>query len=279
MQVLYMIVPREKRITGSKRLVYTTVTVHETGNEAPGAGALAHGRLQFNGNSRYASWHETVDDELCVISYEDTAVCFHAGKAAGNNTSYSIEICVNGKSPQERFQAFVNGAHRAAQKLYDRKLGIDRLRQHNAWSGKNCPLHLRRGDWGMDWTQFRRIVEERLSVLNHGDNQPSPPPEQEEDIMASIEDLRQLLRTEIGTEIVDIRRRFTLLCGLTFGFYKIEGRDDIVHAQESDGSFTPITNQTWSKFRQSPLGAPVEVRQLSGPAAEQARGLLNGTAR
>ena len=33
------------------------ITIHETDNTAKGANDEAHARLQYNGNSRQASWH------------------------------------------------------------------------------------------------------------------------------------------------------------------------------------------------------------------------------
>jgi glucan-binding YG repeat protein len=38
--------------------------------------------------------------------------------------------------------------------LQKHKLGIDKVVQHNKWSGKNCPRHLRAHDRGMNWEQF-----------------------------------------------------------------------------------------------------------------------------
>src|SRR4051812_44950836 len=74
------------------------ITVHETDNTAAGANAYAHARLQYNGNSRTASWHYTVDDHEIWQSIPDNEVAWHAGdggNGTGNRESLAVEICVN----------------------------------------------------------------------------------------------------------------------------------------------------------------------------------------
>ena len=134
----------------------TSITIHETGNTGSGATANAHARLQAGGNSRKASWHETIDDKEAVISYLPQARCWHAASAAGNNTSYSIEICVNsgGNYPQ----AVRNTAERVAHLLKQFNLPLTAVVQHNHWSGKNCPERLRSGRWGYSWDDFLNLV-------------------------------------------------------------------------------------------------------------------------
>lgn len=155
-------------------LNYTTVTIHETGNESAGAGAQAHANLQARGNEWGGGWHETVDAIIAIISYSDTTRLPHAGKAEGNNNSYSIEICVNSK--KDFVQAVRNAAERAAIKLKEKGYGVDRLRQHNGWSGKNCPTHLRAGDWGINWADFVDLVRQALNGVQIGDITPVPAP-------------------------------------------------------------------------------------------------------
>ena len=177
---------RQQLVTGSARLVnpgelnYTSVTFHETGNESLGASAAAHANLQSRGNNRNASWHATADHKEVVQSYSDTDRCRHAGTAAGNNTSWALELCVNSRSG---FEATCrNGAQILGSKLEKKALSLSRLRQHNSWSGKNCPSHLRKGDWGITISDFQDMVNEALkgSVIVLPDIPqivvPTPPP-------------------------------------------------------------------------------------------------------
>lgn len=136
------------------------ITVHETDNNAAGANADAHARLQADGNSRQASWHITVDDTQAIRSFPDTAICWHAGASAprisGNPRSIGVEICVNSGSNYRK--AVENAAMVVAGLMKENGIPIERVVQHNHWSGKNCPRHLRSGDWGVTWAQFKQMV-------------------------------------------------------------------------------------------------------------------------
>ena len=136
------------------------ITVHETDNTNAGADASAHARLQANGNSRQASWHITVDDTQAIRSFPDTAICWHAGakapRVSGNPRSIGVEICVNSGSNYRK--AVENAAMVVAGLMKENGIPIERVVQHNHWSGKNCPRHLRAGDWGVTWAQFKQMV-------------------------------------------------------------------------------------------------------------------------
>ena len=135
------------------------ITVHQTGNTNRGANADMHARLQYNGNSRSASWHEQVDDKECVQSFAHTAKCWHGGDGrtgAGNNKSIAIEICVN--SDGDYTLAVRNGARRVAQLMKMYNIPISRVVQHNHWSGKACPAQIRAGKNGINWSGFIALV-------------------------------------------------------------------------------------------------------------------------
>ena len=139
---------------GTNKRAY--ITVHETDNNSKGADASAHARLQKNGNSRQASWHITVDDKTAIRSFPDTAICWHAGSKypghSGNPVSIGVEICVNSDGNYRK--AVDNAAQVVAYLMKQNGIPLTRVVQHNHWSGKNCPRHLRSGDWGVLWSQF-----------------------------------------------------------------------------------------------------------------------------
>lgn len=89
--------------------------VHETDNDR--SGADAHARLQYNGNSRDASWHLTVDDKEAVQSFENTWKCWAAGNSTGNNQGIQVEICVN--SDGNYTKAIQNAAELVAKIMKD----------------------------------------------------------------------------------------------------------------------------------------------------------------
>ena len=135
------------------------ITIHNTGNYEASATAKMHVDYQYNGSGgREASWHYTVDADSVWQSFDDRRMCWHAGDGAGpgNTTSIGIEICVNDKANFAR--ACDNAAQLAAALLHRHGLTVDRVVQHNHWSGKNCPAEIRSGVWGVTWEQFLQAV-------------------------------------------------------------------------------------------------------------------------
>ena len=149
------------RVTNAGTNPGTTVTIHNTGNQAASAGAAAHANLQSNGNSRAASWHWTVDNHEAVQSFEHTARCWHAGNATGNNTSIAIEVAMN-MTGAGWAAAAENATQLAAMILKQRGLGSGALRQHANWMAKNCPEWIRAGKDGYSWDWFVRRTAEHL---------------------------------------------------------------------------------------------------------------------
>lgn len=135
-----------------------TLTIHETANQAVGAGAAAHANLQSRGNVREASWHWQVDDKEAVQSFAHTTQCWHAGdgRGPGNLDSIAIEICVN--SDGDYLQAVRNTAELVGKILTDEKIPISAVVQHGKWSGKNCPTFLRAGSKGITWAGFLDLI-------------------------------------------------------------------------------------------------------------------------
>lgn len=173
-----MLVPanRAKLVTYAGVNPRNYITVHQTGNTNRGANADMHARLQYNGNSRAASWHEQVDDKECVQSFAHTAKCWHGGDGrtgAGSNKSIAIEICVNSDGDYTR--AVRNGARRVAQLMKMYNIPISRVVQHNHWSGKACPAQIRAGKNGINWSAFLKIVQEELDGPKDG-AAPAPAP-------------------------------------------------------------------------------------------------------
>ncbi len=142
------------------------ITIHNTGNYSPTANALAHASLLYGGTGG-ASWHYSVDKDSIYQSFEDTSQCWHAGDGSdgpGNSTSIGIEICVNDKPGF--IKACENAAKLTAELLKKHGLGIDRVVQHNKWSGKNCPAEIRLGSWGVTWDSFIAKVKGFMCVQN-----------------------------------------------------------------------------------------------------------------
>ena len=135
------------------------IVIHETANLGKGADAASHARLQARVNTRDASWHYQVDDREVIQSYDDNVICWHAG--AANRRSISIEICVNSDGNFRR--AVENAAELTAHLMKKHGIPIDRVTQHNRWTGKNCPTFLRNGEKDVTWEQFIAMVRKAYS--------------------------------------------------------------------------------------------------------------------
>lgn len=150
-----------KRTRPGTKLTPTSITIHETDNENIRANARAHALLQFNGNSRQASWHLQVDDESEVyLSIPLNEIAFHAGNRTGNMTSIAIEICVN---KDGNYLQAIKNASKTIQFLQEKYPSIEHVYQHHHWSKKNCPRKLRKGDL-VNWTSFLKQSHSNLVI-------------------------------------------------------------------------------------------------------------------
>ena len=143
------------------------LTIHQTGNTAAGANAKAHHNLQARSGIGYG-WHWQVDDEMAIQTHDHSFKIWNAGdgRGKGNTESISIEICINLDGDYN--QSVENGAKLAAMILKEENIPIERMVQHNYWTGKNCPEQIRACKNGICWSHF---VEKVRGYLN-GSNEP-----------------------------------------------------------------------------------------------------------
>lgn len=135
------------------------IVVHQTGNTGKGANAEAHHKLQANGNAREASWHVTVDDKVAIQSISYDVRCWNAGDGShgmGNNQGICVEICVN--EDGDYVKAIHNGAQVVKQLMDKFSIPLKNVKQHNAFSGKNCPAQIRARKAGIGWYEFLQLV-------------------------------------------------------------------------------------------------------------------------
>src|SRR5690606_18434244 len=171
-----MIVPDNlaKKVTygGTNQKKY--ITVHQTGNTSKGANAQAHAKLQSNGNSRSASWHYQVDDKEIIQSFYDDAQCWHAGdgRGEGNLNSIGIELCINSDGDYKK--TLENGAELVRYLMDKYNIPINNVKQHNHWSGKNCPAQIRAGKEGISWSDFLGMVTGKVNKIPAPKRQTKP---------------------------------------------------------------------------------------------------------
>lgn len=152
---------RANRLTYGYNNSKKYITIHQTGNTNKGADAQAHANLQTKGNSRSASWHYQVDDKEIIQSFPDNAQCWHAGdgRGSGNMHSIGIELCVNRDG--DYVKILENGASLVKYLMDKHGIPLSNVKQHNHWSGKNCPSQIRAGKDGIDWDDFLAMVDEK----------------------------------------------------------------------------------------------------------------------
>lgn len=143
-----------KDVRPSIKMTPKYITVHNTANSGKGANAKAHANLQYNHNSRQASWHYTVDDKEAWQSLPDNEVGWHAGdgRGAGNMSSIGVEICENSDGNYSKAEA--NAAELIASLMKKHKISISNVVPHKRWSGKNCPHKIL-----SRWSSFIKMVE------------------------------------------------------------------------------------------------------------------------
>lgn len=133
------------------------ITVHNTDNDAPAENEVAYMRR----NSLQVSFHVAIDDKHVVYGIPFDRNAWHAGdggSGTGNRQSIGVEICYS-KSGGEKFdKAEKNAAKWIAKELKARGWGIDRVKRHKDWSGKNCPKRtMSRG-----WQRFLDMIKSEM---------------------------------------------------------------------------------------------------------------------
>ena len=162
-QIIQDFIPKGRRNRPGYKLTPKYITIHDTANTQAGADARAHAQYLKGSTaaSLPVSWHYTVDDKVIYQHLPLNENGWHASDGAsgtGNRQSIGIEICENRDG--NRAQAEANAAWLCAKLLKDFSLGLDRVKQHYDWSGKNCPRVLRGRKDG--WKNFLAAVEAHL---------------------------------------------------------------------------------------------------------------------
>ena len=162
-QIIQDFIPPGRRNRPGYKLEPRYITVHDTANTQSGADARAHAQYLKGSTaaSLPVSWHFTVDDKVIYQHLPLNENGWHASDGAsgtGNRQSIGIEICENRDG--NRAKAEANAAWLTAKLLKDFSLGLDRVKQHYDWSGKNCPRVLRGRKGG--WQGFLAAVEAHL---------------------------------------------------------------------------------------------------------------------
>lgn len=146
-----------KRRPGTK-ITPKYLTIHSTGN-ANSTAQNERNWLENPSNTRTASWHICVDENIAIEAIPLNEVAFHAGTRDGNYSSISIEICESG----DREKTLAHAVEVAAYILKQHGWGTDKLRRHYDWSGKICPrIFYDNGKW-TGWERFKQMIQKELA--------------------------------------------------------------------------------------------------------------------
>ena len=154
-------IPKKKGKRPGTAMKPQYLTIHSTGNPSSTA-KNERAWLTNPSNTRTASWHIVVDEREAIEAIPLNEVAFHAGTAAGNNTSIGLEICESGN----RQKTLAHAAEVAASILKKYGWGVDRLRRHYDWSKKNCPRILSANNWA-GWNDFKKLVQKELNKMSN----------------------------------------------------------------------------------------------------------------
>lgn len=150
-------IPASSRKRPGHKMDPKYITIHDTGNPKSTA-RNERGWLTNAQNKSVVGYHIAIDEKEAIECIPLTENAWHAGdsgKGTGNRQSIGIELC----EPGDRAKTVANAAKVVADLLKKYQLGITAVKQHNNWSGKNCPRLLRQGD---NWNKFLTQVSSEL---------------------------------------------------------------------------------------------------------------------
>jgi N-acetylmuramoyl-L-alanine amidase CwlA len=130
------------------------ICVHNTANDAPAKNEISY----MVTNNLSTSFHFAVDDKEVWQGLPLNRNGWHAGDGAngtGNRKTIGIEICYSKSGGAKFTQAENLAAKLIAQLLKERGWGIDRVKKHQDFSGKNCPHRT----LDMGWNRYLNLIK------------------------------------------------------------------------------------------------------------------------
>ncbi|MBC9786450.1 N-acetylmuramoyl-L-alanine amidase [Heliobacterium chlorum] len=139
-KIIQDIVPQGAKNRPGYPMTPTFITVHNTGNSAPGADAAGHAAFIKSPGAGTTSWHFSVDDHQIVQHIPTNENAWHAGDGAngpGNRTSIGVEICENSDGNLGRAEA--NAIDLIIDLMKQFNIPLTNVVPHKRWTGKDCP--------------------------------------------------------------------------------------------------------------------------------------------
>lgn len=181
------------------------ICVHNTANDASAVSEISY----MVSNASQTSFHFAVDDKEVVQGLLLDRNGWHAGDGAngpGNRKHIAVEICYS-KTGGERFtKAEDNAAQLIAELLIKYKWGIEQVKKHQDFSGKNCPTRTLELGWGRFLDKVKKYMKPE------GGNMSDVPQELQRFGKGTISDLAKYIDELRGfvdggnREILDIKK-------------------------------------------------------------------------
>lgn len=175
------------------------IAVHNTGNNAP----AINERNYMAGNNTWVGFHVVVDESEVIECVPFNRNMYHVGdgeiKNSGNRNYIGIEIARSTDYASDKYtRAEQNAVEYIGDVLKQYGWGVDKLRQHYDFNGKNCPHRIR--DEGR-WESFKKRVQAYMNGTTTPTEPSNPtPPTTGNDWGAS------LIGKKIGDETIDLAR-------------------------------------------------------------------------
>lgn len=147
------------RVRPGTKMTPESIAIHSTGN-AKSTAKNERAWLTNPTNDRLASWHVVVGEKEAIEAIPLDEVAYHAGSKAGNNSSIGIELCESG----DRSMVIANAVELVAKLLKERNWGVNRLKRHYDWSGKDCPRIMSANNW-QGWREFVDKIRKELEKV------------------------------------------------------------------------------------------------------------------
>lgn len=142
------------------KITPTSVTAHNTGNwDVPANNYYRSLKRQNESkpDAGQSSYHFVVDDKEIYQIIDTTNKTYHAGNSTGNATSIGVEICMF-KDKARHEKAKKNAKALFVHLLKAHKLGTDKVKKHQDWSGKYCPQTIL--DEKNGWSNFTKGIKD-----------------------------------------------------------------------------------------------------------------------
>ena len=138
------------------------ITIHNTSNSASAQAEITY----MKNNNNQTSFHVCVDEKYVIQAIPFNRNAWHSGDGAsgtGNRKSIGIEIARSTGDSTLFKQAEQNCAKYVATLLKQYGWGVDRVKRHKDWSGKNCPHKTME----LGWQRFLNMIQTELNKLNN----------------------------------------------------------------------------------------------------------------